>query len=137
MPNLLIIEDNLVLQESLRIALEGPEYDVRCAASAEQGMLFLMNWKIDVVIVDYMLPGMNGLELMKRITQINNADYADGPLTLPSPQRGEGNIIRKPKIILLSARMDRELEERARAAGADWCLAKPFDLDVLRRIVGD
>jgi DNA-binding response OmpR family regulator len=133
MPNILIIEDQPALAESLRLALEGPGYAVRCAESAEQGMLFLLNWKVDVVIVDYMLPGMNGIELIKGITQIKTTDYTNynvGAYCNTPLQK-----IRVPKIILLSARMDRELEREAMATGADACLAKPFDLDMLREKV--
>jgi DNA-binding response OmpR family regulator len=40
-----------------------------------------------------------------------------------------------PKIIMLSAGMDRELEAMALAAGASYCMGKPFDINMLRTIV--
>ncbi|MCK5243079.1 response regulator [bacterium] len=120
MPNILIIEDNSNLRESLRLALEGPYYNVRCARDAEQGLLYVLNWEPDVVITDYMLPGMNGMEFIDTV-----GNGRDRSL----------QINRKPRIILISARMDAELEQSAKTAGADGCLGKPFDLNRLTMMI--
>ncbi|MBN1869158.1 MAG: response regulator, partial [Candidatus Omnitrophica bacterium] len=69
----------------------------------------------DVVITDYEMQGMDGLELIARI-------------------KNTGIPI---KIILMSGAMDAALEARARAAGADGCLRKPFDLKELWEILNE
>lgn len=130
MSKLLIIEDQPNLLESLRLALEGPCYRVRCVEDAEQGMLYVMNWEPDVVIADYALPGMDGIELIKRIDIVRVL-----PAAPPEGKGDKGN--NKPGIILLSARMDEDLERQALAAGADRCLAKPFDLAMLLMMIGE
>ncbi|MCK5241044.1 response regulator transcription factor [bacterium] len=128
MPKLLIIEDQPNFLESLRLALEGPYYRVRCVEDAEQGMLYVLNWEPDVVIADYALPGMDGIELIKRINIAGVLPVA--------PLEGKGDKgNNKPGIILLSARMDEDLEQKALAAGADRCLAKPFDLAMLTTMI--
>ena len=130
MPNILIIEDQAALRESLVLALEGPGNCIRCAGNGEAGLAILREWQADVVVVDYMMPGMDGVETIIRIKE----DYGDGNIVWAycnTPIR----MGRKPRIIMLSAMMDEDLLNEARKAGADWCLGKPFDLDILRNLV--
>ena len=63
----LIIEDETVLAKNIRAYLERAGYDARTADSAEAGLTQLDEFKPDVIILDYQLPGMNGLELIKRL----------------------------------------------------------------------
>jgi CheY-like chemotaxis protein len=134
MPKLLIIEDKPNLRESLRIAFEGPFYQVWCAESAEQGLLCVWNWEPDVVITDYRLPGMNGVELIARI-KTNYTNEIERNTRECSLQHIGWQPI--PRIILISARMDGELEQKALAAGADGCLGKPFDLREMTMMVSE
>lgn len=79
MPKLLIIEDQPALRETLCMALEQPDVKIRCAKDAEGGFLHALKWRPDVVITDYALPGMDGIELIKKIVM-----RKDKPLT-PTP----------------------------------------------------
>ncbi|MCD4812808.1 response regulator [bacterium] len=140
MPKLLIIEDQPALRETLCMALEQPDVKIRCAKDAEGGFLHALKWRPDVVITDYALPGMDGIELIKKIVM-----RKDKPLT-PTPCVRSSGISpgargsvgrRKPRIIMLSARMDDVLEQKALELGADRCMGKPFDLLILRMLVAE
>lgn len=175
MPNILIIDDNTVFLEAIRLGLGGPGCEIRCARSAEKGLEIVRTWPVDVVITDYEMPGMNGMEAIKRIKgdcgdgiiQIGKPDCAEDIVGARGPrpdlcpgtkcnQAGQGNqmigrgnpaptsltrqdanipINHKPRIILISGVMDRELKAEAKAAGADWCMGKPLDLNRLQEIV--
>lgn len=135
MPKLLIVEDYDTLRVSLRMAFEGTGYDVRCVRNGELGYLYVLNWEPDVVITDYMMPGMNGIELIKKIVG-NGRDRRESRQSI-SFRPGDRSLqhfnhVKCPRIILLSARMDEALVKEALIAGVDRCMAKPFELIALR-----
>jgi len=72
MHNILIIEDELKIAQSLQQVLEGEGYAVRTALTGEEGF-FLVNTEIfDVLILDIMLPGRNGLEILEALRHRDN-----------------------------------------------------------------
>ena len=64
---LLIIEDEPDLRELLSITLSREDYDVMEAETAETALQMLDSKLPDLAIVDWMLPGMDGIELVKRL----------------------------------------------------------------------
>lgn len=108
MNSLLIVEDDESLRESLDAALGG-EYEIRFAASAEEGLACLDESLPDLMVLDERLPGLSGTQLLARL-------------------RG----LRLPGIILVSANADVSLARKALRLGARDCVAKPFDLAALR-----
>lgn len=121
MIKLLIIEDQPELLETLKVALAG-EYAVSGALTAEAGLTCALEIQPQVVLVDYVLPAMNGLELaanLRRLEQSSNG--------------GRGRV--RPRIIMFSAQMDEQLAAKALQAGVDQCLAKPFDLNSLKAAI--
>lgn len=67
--NILIVDDEAVMVESIKIGLENNGYRVFCALNAQQALeqLFCEEYRIDLVITDYLMPTMNGLELLMAI----------------------------------------------------------------------
>ncbi|MEW6517649.1 MAG: response regulator [candidate division FCPU426 bacterium] len=122
MIKLLIIEDQPELLETLEIALAG-EYAVTGALTAEAGLTCALEIQPQVVLVDYALPAMNGLELAANLRRLDQS--ANG---------GKGRV--RPRIIMFSAQMDEQLAAIALQAGVDQCLAKPFDLNALKAAIG-
>lgn len=59
----LIIEDEAVLAKNIRLYLERSGIEARTAGSAEEGIAQLNEFRPDVVILDYQLPGRNGLDM--------------------------------------------------------------------------
>jgi two-component system, OmpR family, phosphate regulon response regulator PhoB len=102
----LLVEDERGIQELVKLNLNLAGHQVLVAASAEQAMPMLRNSQPDLVLLDWMLPGMNGMDFARKLRE--DSDYKHLP------------------IIMLTARG----EERDRVAGletgADDYIVKPF-----------
>ncbi len=104
---ILIIEDDQALALGLHINLEAEGYEVIHSASAERGISLLEGSSIDLVVLDLMLPGINGIEALKRIRK-------DDP---------------KLPVLILTAKSSVEDKVEGLKAGADDYLTKPFHLE--------
>jgi len=70
-PHILIVDDNrdgLVVRRSL---LEEVGYDVKIALSGEEGLKLFESHRFDVVVTDYKMPRMDGIELIRRLRALN------------------------------------------------------------------
>lgn len=111
-PKILIIDDDRELGEMLTEFLAPDHLDVRACLSGEDGLLALRDDAYDLLILDIMLPGMNGLEVLKQIRQTDD---------IP--------------IIMLTARGDDVDRILGLEFGADDYLSKPFNpRELLARI---
>jgi DNA-binding response OmpR family regulator len=109
--SILVIDDSPTFREALRYALEGAGYSVLLAGSGEDGLRVAAANRPAAVIVDGMLPGLDGPTVIRKIR-------------LDAALRGT------PCLLLTSAE-DRESELRALDAGADAFVRKEEDLEVL------
>lgn len=66
-PNILIIEDDDTLRELYHEVLTQNGYEVEMAADGEDGLLKLQQGGHDLVLLDMMLPKMNGIEILKQL----------------------------------------------------------------------
>jgi DNA-binding response OmpR family regulator len=98
----LVIEDDDRIRLSLLLALEDEGYTVRGAVSAEEGLTAQRNEPADTVLVDLMLPGMDGFDCIREL-------------------RRDGDVA----IVVVSARDDTHDIVAALEAGADDYLIKP------------
>jgi two-component system copper resistance phosphate regulon response regulator CusR len=105
----LVIEDSERLRRSLRHGLEQIGWDVDSAADGNEGLVLLRDRQPDAIVLDLMLPGLPGLEVLKRA-------------------RGQGS---EAQILILSARDRVEDRVHGLEAGADDYLVKPFSFDEL------
>lgn len=106
----LVVEDEVRLADNLAAALrEGPGYAVDCAADGETGDHLAAQRCYDLVVLDLMLPRLDGLSLLRRIRARADAT----PILILTAKEGATSIIQ-----LLNA-------------GADDYLSKPFDLGEL------
>ena len=69
---ILIIEDHMDLANILSLHLADLDYQVKHAADGLQGLSYIEKENFDLVILDLMLPGMNGLEICRHIRKQNN-----------------------------------------------------------------
>jgi CheY-like chemotaxis protein len=106
---ILFIDDEKSVREmSAKIlALEG--HQVTVASSGPEGLEALKEGGYDIVLVDFKMPGMSGLEVAKRVKEID-----------------EGIAV-----VLVTGWMMEVDEEEAREQGVDSLLPKPFDFDDL------
>jgi two-component system cell cycle response regulator DivK len=112
---ILIVDDNAQNLKLARVVLAAEGYEIRTAMDAEDAMSLLKSYRPRLILMDLQLPGMDGLELTRRL----KADLAWRGLV----------------IVALTAYAMKGDEERARAAGCDDYVTKPIDIDVLPRIV--
>ncbi|MBI5074132.1 MAG: sigma-54-dependent Fis family transcriptional regulator [Nitrospirae bacterium] len=68
---LLLVEDEETLRESLKRVFIREGYDVEAAADAETALVFLQERSYDLIITDIILPGIDGIELLKRCREQN------------------------------------------------------------------
>lgn len=105
---ILLIDDDALLRRSLAFSLEQAGFQVHTAASAEEGLAIAARERPDLVLLDIGLPGMDGLEALRRFREA---------LGIP--------------VIFLTARR-RELDQVVGLElGADDYITKPFNTDVL------
>jgi len=64
---ILLIDDDEWIRDSLKIFFEAEGCDLLAFETAEEGMAALKDQTVDLIIVDYKLPGLDGLEFLKRI----------------------------------------------------------------------
>lgn len=123
MPAILIVEDQKRLQNSLRKGLEDEGYEVVSALTGEEGFYLASTKRCDAVVLDLMLPGRDGLSILKDL----RAHHFNRP------------------VLILTARDSVADRVAGLDAGADDYLIKPFAFAelvarlrvMLRRNVGD
>jgi len=112
---ILIIEDEEPLTLLLRYNLESEGYEVETVARGDEGDLRLKEQPPDLAVIDWMLPGLSGIELIRRLR------------SRPESQ--------KLPVIMLTARGEEGERVRGLATGADDYIVKPFSVpELLARI---
>ena len=111
----LVVDDDDMIRRLLRTVLEADEIEVVEAHDGDAALAALADLKPTVIVLDVMMPGLDGVEVCRRI------DHS------------------KAKVVMLTARDDPELERAATEAGADAFLTKPFSsielLDLIERLL--
>ena len=105
MARILIVEDNNEIQEILRTLLS-EDHEVIQAFSGTEGMIRFEQGDIDLILLDIMLPGKNGDQVLKAIRQDSSVP-----------------------VIMLTALSDKKLISQYLLDGANDYIVKPFDLD--------
>jgi len=118
---ILIVDDLLTLRQSVRILLEGQGYTVEEAADGREALQKIAESSPDLMLLDLMMPGMNGVRVLEQIE-------ADGTLQgMP--------------IIVLTAVADKWQMRKYLEMGATDYLLKPFTpnalLDCVRGVLGE
>jgi CheY-like chemotaxis protein len=105
---ILYVDDEDDIREVAVFALElDPELEVRSAASGTQALDVLSSWRPDLVLLDVMMPGMDGPDTLARMRA--RPDLTDLP------------------VVFITARTQAHEVERFLALGAAGVIAKPFD----------
>ncbi len=110
-PTVLLVDDDERVRELVRVTLELEGYAVREAGSAEEGMAAIEERKPDLVLLDVMMPHVDGWEMLRRIQE----------------RHGAGAI----PVVMFSGKVDDQAEAEAQSRGARGFVGKPFDLQQL------
>jgi len=106
MAKVLLIDDDVNLAELLKPALESEGWTVELAFNGSDGLQLMQNFRYDIVLLDWQMPGMSGIEVLDRY-------------------RAEGGDM---AVIFLTGRREIEHKESGLDSGADDYLTKPFDV---------
>lgn len=113
--NILVVEDESAIQELLKLNLTQAGHTPLLASSAEQARQMMLETQPDLIILDWMLPGVSGIEFARRL----KAD----------------EFTRQIPIIMLTAKGEEPDKIRGLEAGADDYVTKPFSpRELLARI---
>ena len=113
MPTILIVEDEPKMLRLLELNLADDGYTTRTAGTAENGLKILASDKIDLVLSDVKLPGMNGLEFLQAVKRANAA--------VP--------------VVMMTAYGTVETAVEAMKDGASDFVLKPFSIEEIKLIV--
>jgi DNA-binding NtrC family response regulator len=112
MKTILIVDDELATRESLRMILKR-QYDLMLAASGEDALRMLETVQPDLILLDIIMPGIDGMETLKRIKEKN----------------------RKQQVVMITATKTVKTAVEAMKLGAFDYLEKPFDVNEITRVV--
>jgi len=107
LPKILIIDDDPIVRTSLSALLSTEPYELIFAEDGAEGLEEAKNILPDVILLDVMLPGMDGFEVCRRLRE--NKDLAEVP------------------VLMITTLDDRESRLSGIQAGADDYISKPFD----------
>lgn len=110
---ILVVDDNPDLVNILTTSLREEGYRVLGALTSNEGLRLAILSRPELVLLDIMLPGMNGVDMLKRIRSLN-----------PSA-----------RVIMLSGNTDPLLAREALELGALAYVDKPFNCDYLKRVI--
>jgi two-component system phosphate regulon response regulator PhoB len=108
---LLVVEDDTDIRELIRHSMAKEGYNVATTAQGEEGLRLAREGDFDLLLLDLMLPGMDGLEVCRRV----RADHQ----------------LRQPGILIITAKDDEVDVVTGLELGADDYLVKPFGVRVL------
>ena len=104
--NVLVVDDEPAIREMIRFALRKADMTVKCAAEAQEALQKIAESKPDILLLDWMMPGISGLKLTRRLRK--------NPSTAEIP------------IIMLTAKVTEDDKVAALNAGTDDYIIKPF-----------
>ena len=114
MSQILIVDDDPFIRMLVTDVLEMEGYTVRTAADGEAGLFEYTSMRPDCVVLDVMMPGLDGFEVLRRIRAMED---------VPVP------------IVMLTASNAAESTKAAWTVGADFFLSKPFEAEQLIEVL--
>lgn len=111
---LLAIDDSVTFLERLRPELESEGYEVECSYDGPEGLERIAKEQFDGVIIDLIMPGIDGIEVCRRIDELRK--HLESPLVT----------------VMLTGHESKEDLSRALEAGADDFVGKSSDISVLK-----
>jgi two-component system alkaline phosphatase synthesis response regulator PhoP len=117
---ILIIDDEPDIIKVIRYRLKSMGYEIATAINGKEGLEAVRAIKPDLVLLDYLMPLLNGAEVCKEIR--NDA------------------LLKHIPVILMTASIPTELEENIQTMGVDDYILKPFDpevlIDKIKKLIG-
>jgi two-component system chemotaxis response regulator CheY len=114
MARILIVDDSAFARNSLKAIVEGNGHEVvGRAENGREALILFTSLQPELVTLDYLMVGETGNEVLEKLIQIDS----------------------DAKVIMISGMGDPNIQERALQAGARCFLAKPYDDEVVLRVI--
>ncbi len=113
MVKLLVIDDELIICDVLKAFFSKQNYQVFIATTGEEGLSILRKEKPHIILLDIIMPGRSGVEVLKRIKEIDE----------------------KVKVIMLTGISNEKVIKQAKEHGASDYVTKPLSLEYLEKEV--
>ena len=107
----LVVDDSRVVRKVARRILEDLRFEVAEAGDGVEALAWVRTALPDVILLDWNMPVMNGLEFLRRLREERGGDH--------------------PKVVFCSVENDLDRIREALASGADEYIMKPFDGDIV------
>jgi DNA-binding response OmpR family regulator len=118
-PRILVVDDDQVIQQLLKVNLELEGYAVEVASDGEEALVLFDQFQPDLVLLDIMMPKLDGWEVARRLAGITG--ITGGPVP----------------IVLLSARAQESDVQKGNDLGVAAYVTKPFDpIQLLHLVAG-
>lgn len=114
-PKILIVDDQIGIRMLLTEVFKREGYKTYAAENGFKALEIVKTTPPDIAILDMKIPGMDGIEILKRIKELDE------------------NI----KVIFMTAYGELDVLEEGKALGALKNFSKPFDIDEMKRVVKD
>lgn len=115
MKKILVADDEEILRMLITDTLEDLGYEIEEAENGEEALAKLESDHYDLVILDYMMPGKTGMEVLQALSE---------------------EVKKDTYIIMLTAKAQDQDKQRALNEGASYFVAKPFSPQELETLVG-
>jgi len=111
MARILVVDDEKLSTRMVQVLLESNWHEIIIARDGQEGLAKVKTENLDLIILDVMMPGMNGLQVCRTLK--NNYNYRTIPIIILSTLGKEDDI------------------KAGKEAGADAYIAKPYDATIL------
>jgi two-component system response regulator ResD len=112
----LVVDDEAITRDVVGAMLEMEDVEVHTAHDGETALAMAGDVRPDLVLLDVMMPGIDGMEVCRRLTAAGGG----------------------PRVVMLTAKADAESRRVAAAAGASAYLSKPFSaVDLFKVVEGE
>lgn len=109
----LLVDDDEWIRDAMSIFFQSEGCDLQTLETAEEALQLMAKVPYDIVLIDYMLPGMNGISFARALTRLQ--------------ENQPRSLSQKPIIkILITAHGDEEIVTQAKEAGFHDIIHKPF-----------
>jgi len=116
MYRILAVDDSNIISSLVKLSLDTvKDFTVDVAESSDQALVLIQQTHYDLMIIDYMMPQINGIELVENVRAM--ASHQQTP------------------IFILSANVDQESKDRAKALKVSGWISKPFQPQTLIKLV--
>jgi two-component system response regulator AtoC len=142
---ILIIEDETTLARNLATYLERLGYEPRIAGSAEEGLASIAQWRPEVVLCDHNLPGLSGLDALRRMRAadpdarvVMMTGYGSTELAVEALRAGAADFLTKPLVLgEVKLLLERLISQGRLESAVDYYTSRAAQGSGLDEIVGD